>query len=402
MLLSRVLSLIVFLAISSSASAGIDKYTSATLQPIQTPNPPLADDALLDIGIPTLDPGLELTNDKDTVLPEVRYAESVFIANNLAKTLENSAAWGSVRVIPNNDVVVDVYLNATILQSDGETMKLDVTVSDISGKQWYDKRYKLVVGKYTYDRRIRRLHDPFQNLYTEISNDLLAARTKLKPKRVAELRTIAQLKFAQEFAPHAFESYLSQNKQGVVKINRLPAENDSLLERVERIRDKDYLYIDTMQDYYDRFSGRMNTSYQNWRKGSYDYVVKARQMDDKARRKIWGGVIAIAGGIYGRNTANSGFERDAGTLTASSGGVLIKSGLEDKNRAASYRESLSEMGASLSAELEPQVIELDDQTITLTGTVDSQYDQWKALMRKIYEAERGPITTNDTTATPVQ
>jgi len=184
------------------------------------------------------------------------------------------------------------------------------------------------------------------------------------------------------------------SKSGEYKINRLPADNDSILERVERIRDKDYLYIDTMQDYYDRFGVRMETSYQNWRKGSYDYVVKARQMDEKARRKIWGGVLAIAGGIYTRNTANSGLERDAGTLTASSGGVLIKSGLEDKNRAASYRESLSEMGASLSAVLEPQVIELDDQTITLTGTVDNQYQQWKTLLSKIYRAERGETFEN--------
>jgi len=173
MKITALLSLIATLIVSELAFATIDKYTSATLKPVLTPEPPFADHLLLDLGIPTLDPGLELTSDKDTVLPEVRYAESVFIANKIAKTLENSAAWGSVRVIPNNDVVVDVYLNAIILQSDGETMKLKVRVSDSSGKTWYQKRYKLVVGKYTYDRRTRRLHDPFQNLYTEISNDLL-------------------------------------------------------------------------------------------------------------------------------------------------------------------------------------------------------------------------------------
>jgi hypothetical protein len=391
--------LLVAILIGSYASASIDKYTSATLQPINTPQPPFSDESLLDIGIPTLDPGLELTNDKDTVLPEVRYAESVFIANKIAKTLENSAAWGSVRVIANNDVVVDVYLNAVILQSDGETMKLNVSVSDSSGKTWYQKRYKLVVGKYTYDRRTRRLHDPFQNLYTEISNDLLEKRKKIKEKRIAELKTISKLRFAKAFAPEAFSGYMSRSKNGVYKIERLPAENDSILERVERIRDKDYLYIDTMQDYYDRFGTRMETSYQNWRKGSYDYVVKARQMDEKARRKIWGGVLAIAAGIYGRNTAGNGLERDAGTLTASSGGVLIKSGLDDKNRAAGYRESLSEMGASLSAVLEPQVIELDDQTITLTGTVDNQYEQWKKLLSQIYHAERGSTPVQDVSDT---
>ena len=47
------------------------------------------------------------------------------------------------------------------------------------------------------------------------------------------------------------------------------------------------------------------------------------------------------------------------------------------------------MGSSLETELEPRVIELDDRTITLTGTVDGQYAQWKDLLARMYAAERG-------------
>ena len=56
-------------------------------------------------------------------------------------------------------------------------------------------------------------------------------------------------------------------------IERLPAENDSILQRVEKIRERDYLYIDTMQDYYDVFSQQMHLPYQDFRRASYDSAL---------------------------------------------------------------------------------------------------------------------------------
>ncbi len=49
------------------------------------------------------------------------------------------------------------------------------------------------------------------------------------------------------------------------------------------------------------------------------------------------------------------------------------------------------MGSSLEAEIAPQVIALEDRTVTLTGTVEAQYGQWQALMAKIYQQERGSL-----------
>jgi hypothetical protein len=49
------------------------------------------------------------------------------------------------------------------------------------------------------------------------------------------------------------------------------------------------------------------------------------------------------------------------------------------------------MGSSLEAEIAPQVIELEDRTVTLTGTVQGQYEQWQALLDKIYKQERGAL-----------
>ena len=66
------------LILSMTASAGIhaavDKVTSATLAPIRTPSAPISPEALLDVAIPPLNDGLALTDEDDTVFPEVRYA----------------------------------------------------------------------------------------------------------------------------------------------------------------------------------------------------------------------------------------------------------------------------------------------------------------------------------------
>ena len=389
--LSRLIALAVVAGFLGSAQAAVDKVTSSTRVPLATPSEPIPTEALLDLGVTPLSDGLELTDESDTVFPEVRYAESIYFSNQLAKTLEKSGAWGAVRVIPSRDVVVDLYVTGTILESDGETMALEITAFDSSGKQWFSREYSQVVGKYAYDRRLKNMGDPFQNLYTRIANDLLAYRESLSEKQALDLRTISRLRFARAFSPAAFDDYLAENRKGVLAIERLPAENDSILQRVQKIRERDYLYIDTMQDYYDHFSERMHVAYQDFRRESYDSVVRARQLNELGQKRIIAGIGAIIAGIYGRLEGGNSAVRDVSTVTAASGGILVKSGLDKKQEAAAYNESISELGASLESEIAPQVIELEDRTVTLTGTVAAQYEQWKAILQDIYKKERGEL-----------
>jgi len=372
-------------------AAATDKITSSTLLTLRTHSQQISEAALLDVGIPTLNDGLYLTDENDTVFPEVRYAEAIYFSNQLAKVMEKSGAWGAIRVTPTDNVIMDLYITGTILQSDGETMDLEIQVKDSSGKQWFAKNYKQTTGKYAYDRRLKRLGDPFQNLFIRIANDLLAYREKLSEQQAIELRTISELRFAKSFSPEAFDNYISERRDGTLKIDRLPAENDSILQRVRKIRDRDYLYIDTMQDYYDGFSQQMHLAYQDFRRSSYDSVVKARQLDRQGNRRIVAGIGAILAGIYGRSQAETRMVNDASTATAAVGGFVLKSGLEKKQEAAAYNESVAEMGSSLEAEIAPQVIELEDRTVTLTGTVQAQYQQWQELLHKIYKQERGTL-----------
>ena len=211
-----------------------------------------------------------------------------------------------------------------------------------------------------------------------------------------DLRNISELRFAKQFSPDAFSEYISENKKGILVLERLPAEDDELLTRIQKIRQRDYLYIDTMQDYYDGFSQQMHFAYQEFRQSSYDSVVKARQLNRQGNQRIIAGIGSILAGIYGRTQADTRLASDASTATAAVGGFILKSGLEKKQKSTEYDESVAEMGSSLEAEIAPQVIALEDRTVTLTGTVQAQYTQWQALMAKIYQQERGSMDYKQT------
>ncbi|MEE8339118.1 MAG: hypothetical protein V3R56_03170, partial [Xanthomonadales bacterium] len=65
--------------------------------------------------------------------------------------------------------------------------------------------------------------------------------------------------------------------------------------------------------------------------------------------------------------------------------------LEIRNEAEMHAEALEELGQSLEAEITPQVIELQDRTVLLSGNVADQYEQWRELLAEIYLTEIGDL-----------
>jgi len=48
---------------------------------------------------------------------------------------------------------------------------------------------------------------------------------------------------------------------------------------------------------------------------------------------------------------------------------------------------LEELDSSFSSEVRPMVVETEETTVRLTGNVDEQYAQWRALLQKLYAEE---------------
>ncbi|MEM0954103.1 MAG: hypothetical protein AAGI24_08175 [Pseudomonadota bacterium] len=381
------------LACALLLTACVNQTVKSTAVPqVKTLESQLPEAQLLDVGVQIFDPGLDTDpDDVDFLYPEVRRAEARYMPYLLVEAIQSSGAWGAVRVVPNDRQAMDILVAARIVESHGEELKLAVTASDATGAVWLDKEYESKASRYSYETT-RTLFDPFQAVYNQIANDLLEILKTQASTQLSKIRLVNELRFAQSFSPDAFEGYLAQNSRGIYEIQRLPALDDPMLLRVRKIRERDYLFIDTLQDYYASFNGQMLGPYQEWRKQSYTEAVALQELRAESQRRLIAGVVAVAAGIAGAASDNRG-ARAAGNVAIAGGGYLVKSGLDKRAEADIHVQALEELGVSLEAEIAPQIIELDDRTITLTGTVQDQYDQWRELLRQIYKAEVGVLET---------
>ena len=376
-----------FALVLAGCSSSTVRTTEVT--PVITGDPATPESELLDVGIRLFDPNAAtLTEDEIFTSPEIRKAEARYMPTVLADTVQKSGHWGAVRVTPTETGVSDVVVAGRILESTGEKLALEISVSDASGAAWYTRAYEGFASKYSYQGK--RAPEPFQDVYNRIANDLAIARAKLTPAQAVRLRTISELRFAQGFAPKAFGGFLDVDKKGRVTVRRLPAENDPMLERIRRIRERDNLFVDTLQDFYTGFSKQMYGPYQDWRKESYTESIAYRELRAQATGRTIAGVASILAGIAAQ-TGDSAATRAAGTVGIVGGAAMVKSGFDKRAESKMHAETLKELGGSLGAEIEPQVIELEDRSVTLTGSVQDQYGQWREILRGIYDAETGSI-----------
>ena len=185
---------------------------------------------------------------------------------------------------------------------------------------------------------------------------------------------MTEMKFARSFSPDAFEDYLQTDEKGKTTIRRLPADDDPMLERIRSIRDRDYLFIDTLQEHYASFNNQMERPYQEWRKQSYGEVIALRELRKTARDQLIGGVAAVVAGIAAASSGSNA-TRAAGNVAIAGGGYMVKSGLDKRSEAEIHVEALEELGTSLSAEVTPQVIQLEDRTDRKSTRLNSSHSQ---------------------------
>ena len=374
------------LALSLLSGCVTETVKSTSVPVLDAPDIPVPDAELLDVGVVILDPGISSVEDEEQVYPEVRRAEATFMATELADVLAEQGGWGAVRVVPDERQFSDLLVRGTILQSDGEALELKIRVSDARGTVWLDKRYTGITSRYAYEQGTRTKQDPFLSVYRMIANDMLAAFQRLPAEERTTIRRVAEMRFARDFASGAFADYLNEDPSGQVTLRRLPSEEDPMLARVRGLRQRHYVFVDTLQGHYTGFSDDMYTPYQEWRKASYEETVALRELENEAKREMIAGGAAILAGIVAQSSG-SRMTRSAGAIGVVGGGALLKRGLEKRAESNIHSLALEELGQSLDAEITPRVIELEDRTVRLTGNVEDQYDQWRELLADIYAAE---------------
>ena len=396
-MINRLTTLLTLLALLSGCVTETVKTTA--LPTLSTYETSLPSDEVLDIAVVVFDPGIADVDPEEGIYPEIRRAEATFMARELALVLDDQSVWGASRVVPSSEHITDLLVTGAIEQSDGEAISLAIRAVDAQGRIWLDKQYAGTTSRYAYQQTQRVKKDPFLAVYRGIANDLIAVFKSLARSDRLAIRDVSKLKFAQSFAPEAFEGYLSDDEGALTRAVRLPAESDPMMARIGAIQQRNHIFVDTLQGHYDNFSGSMDGPYNEWRRLSYEETVALRELENEAQTQLIMGGISLLAGIAAA-TSDDRNVRTAGAVGIYAGGGLIKSGLERRAEANIHSLALEELGQSLEAEITPQVIELEDRTIQLSGTIEDQYGQWREILSDIYAAEIAELPTDISQPSP--
>jgi hypothetical protein len=380
--------------------SGCATYSSHTVgpTPIEQAKTEIPEEQLLDIGILVFE-SKELTpedaKDEGTSL-DIRKAETHFIPYHLKNTLHQSGHWGAIQVVPAETNSVDLLVKGKILESNGENLVLEIDVADATGKRWFKRKYSNEVSESSYSANKMGEKDAYQDLYNTIANDLAKYKMKLGVAEIKTIRTVSKLKFAREFAPDAFDGYLAQDKKGHLSVKRLPADNDPMMDRLLKIREREYMYVDTLNQQYDGFYNEMWPPYENWRKLNLTEREAMKKIKREAMTKQLLGALLVAGAVVaGSKGSNTGMA--LAPVMAIIGGQVFISGWNVSKEAEMHSAAIEELSESFGNEMQPVTMEFEGQQYELTGTAEEQFKRWKVLLRQIYFAETGfePIPSSE-------
>jgi hypothetical protein len=350
----------------------------------------ISEEQLLDVGILVFESkALTPAEAKDEgTNAEIRKAETHFIPYHLKNTLHQSGHWGAIQVVPAETNSVDLMVKGKILESNGQKLVLEIDVADATGKQWFKKKYSATATESYYSGNKVGEKDAYQDIYNTIANDMAKYKMELSAVEVKTIRTVSKLKFAQEFAPDAFNGYLIKDKEGRLSVNRLPADNDPMMARLLQIREREHMYVDTLNRQYDGFYNEMWPPYENWRKLNLTEREAMQKIKREALTKQLLGALLVAGAIAaGSRDSNVG--RALAPAMVIVGGQVFISGWNVSKEAEMHSAAIEELSDSFGNEMQPVTMEFEGQQYELTGSAEEQFKHWKQLLRQIYFAETG-------------
>lgn len=318
----------------------------------------------LDVSISVFDlnlPADKKIQNKLDIYPAVRKAEGRYIPVYLQHKLIESDLWGAVRLLPDADIGAELLIEGKIITSDGTRLVLKIIAIDSTGRTWIDKTYS---GMAVYSVSLKQPilgTDPFIYLYNEISQDLAEIYAQFSTAEVNAIKAISRLRYSAFLSPDTFTPYLQKNEDGHFVINRLPASNDPNFQRIQEIRAHEYVFIDVVNEQYNAFFANIKPVYDLWRK--------------YRREQKEGAAYMVARDAENRNKFHRGSYRS-----------LRES--YDKYRWAKMKEQyLEEISERFNNEILSTDIELEDSLFHLTGALEEQYNQWRSILKELYELE---------------
>ncbi|MDE0371239.1 MAG: hypothetical protein OXI73_01650 [Rhodospirillales bacterium] len=357
------------------------------------------EDELLDVGVVVFDPGipdgevekevLEALIEEGTFV-HVRRTEARYLAVHLRNTLQKSGHWGTVWTMPGESSSADINITAAILYSDGERFRLRVHAADAIGNTWIDDEYEVKTAPGSFNRQQYPGLDPYQDVFNRIANDLAARKDALSAEHKRHIRTVAQLRFAADLSPEAFGDHVVQEQSGQYALSRLPADDDPQFQRTLQVRQREHLFVETLNEHYVDFYENSKDAYHAWRETAREEAVAIRKLEGSSRWNTVLGILAIVGSVAYELASDGDLMDDVISDTLMySGASLLNSAELHRQEKQIHVSALEELSQSFDEEIKPIVVEIEGVQHRFTGTVEAQYEDWRELLRQIYLQETG-------------
>ncbi len=355
-------------------------YTS-----LQVPAAAPAEAQLLDIAIPqfTFDPPVKDAA-SDPQLAGIRKMEARYMPVMLRHTLMQTGAWGGIYVLPEAGRSHDLRIDGEILESESHTLRLRIHVSDATGTPWFEHIYTEHVGEEVFGANSIGVNDPFDSLYNRIANDLLAhVRNNLDAAAIADIRQAAELQFGNAFAPDLYGQYLVTNRKGISRVARMPPANDPAVLHLERIRRRDLAFQEVLQQHYVDFAGGITDSYFEYRRQGFRELQQLRAQQRNARNDVVMGGLLL-GVAVATNNIDDAVATVAATGAAVAGAVKVVEGVRNYS---TENPLLDELAASFAGDAITEVVTLDEDVVTLSGSTESIYAEWKEILGELFRED---------------
>lgn len=308
------------------------------------------DTSKLNVSVAMFDPGIpdnRATHRDLEVFPRVRKIEALYLPFVLRNTLTSRRDWGAIRVVPDSDTAAELLLTGTIVRSDGNMLELHLTAADASGRIWLEQNFSGPAND--------------TDIYENIATALRTVRDTLDAKALNDIIEISLLRYAGQLAPAAFDDYLEQNAEYTFSIKRLPANNDPMLERIERIRGVEYVFTDAVDAKFRELSADVETVYELWR----DYQRQYKRFQEEESLRVQNSKSDAPRGSY--ESMLERYEHYKWDRQAAE---------EQENWAIGFE---NEMGPTITA-IEERVAELEDW-------VESRYAEWQRILAELFALE---------------
>lgn len=312
------------------------------------------DAPMLDIGVVLFDPGVAPEDDSPEAT--VRRLEASLLAHELKTVLERSNQWGVVRLVPEASRLTPLSLHSKVLLSDGRDLVVRVTARDAMSQEWFSQTIayrESPSGDATSE---------ISQIFHSLSNRLLQSWEQYSARN--ELIMASEILYAQTLIPDAFAGMLSVSDIGW-QLDRLPANNDPMLARISRVRNQEYLFCDAIDEQYGDLALRVAPTYALWRRATAEQALWLEQYEERVSER-------------GDNAGDGRFARMQAHYAAY----------------RSYRiqeQALWELAEAFEGESQPTMLKTASRVVRLEGTLESQYDEWRQILRNIFILEQGAV-----------